>query len=170
MTAGALTLVGIGFDSHRFAPDRALLLGGVRIPHELGLEGHSDADVLTHALMDALLGAAGLGDIGEHFPDSDERFRGADSLGLLGEVLKMLAARELRVLNVDCTVVMEAPKLAPHKPAIREQLAGALGLEPARVNVKASTAERMGFVGRGEGVAALATASLSAATHGCATL
>jgi 2-C-methyl-D-erythritol 2,4-cyclodiphosphate synthase len=157
-----MTLVGIGFDSHRFAPDRALVLGGVEIPHELGLDGHSDADVLTHALMDALLGAAGLGDIGEHFPDSDERFRGADSLGLLGEVVAMLAARELRVLNVDCTVVMEAPKLAPHKPAIRERLAGALGLEPARVNVKASTAERMGFVGRGEGVAALATASLSA--------
>jgi 2-C-methyl-D-erythritol 2,4-cyclodiphosphate synthase len=155
-----MTLTGIGYDSHRLAAGRRLVLGGVEIPSELGLDGHSDADVLTHAVIDALLGAAGLGDIGEHFPDTDERWRDADSIGLLQAVLQMLAAARLAVVNVDCTVVIEAPKLAPHRLAIRERLAAALGLEAARVNVKASTGERIGFVGRGEGVAALAVATL----------
>ena len=149
---------GIGYDSHRLAAGRPLILGGVRIEHDEGLAGHSDADVLTHAVIDALLGAAGLGDIGEHFPDTDEAFRGADSLGLLRDVVALLGSRE--VLHVDTTVVMERPKLAPHKPAIRDALAGALGIAPDRVNVKATTGEGMGFVGRGEGVAALAVATL----------
>jgi 2-C-methyl-D-erythritol 2,4-cyclodiphosphate synthase len=155
-----MTLTGIGYDSHRLLVGRRLVLGGVEVPGELGLDGHSDADVLTHAVIDALLGAAGLGDIGEHFPDTDERWRDADSIGLLRAVVEMVGAAGLRPLNVDCTVVMEAPKLAPHRQAIRDSLAGALGVSPARVNVKASTGERMGFVGRGEGVAALAVASL----------
>ena len=155
-----MTLVGIGYDSHRLAEGRRLLIGGVEIPYERGLDGHSDSDVLAHALIDALLGAAGLGDIGEHFPDTDERWRDADSIALLDAVVGMVHAEGLRVLNVDCTVIMEAPKLAPHRASIRERLASTLGLEVRRVNVKASTGERMGFVGRGEGVAALAVASL----------
>jgi 2-C-methyl-D-erythritol 2,4-cyclodiphosphate synthase len=150
---------GIGWDVHQLAEGRALVLGGVRLEHDRGLLGHSDADVLTHAVMDALLGAAGLGDIGEHFPDSDPRFEGADSLALLGEVVALLGDRE--ILNVDTTVLMERPKLAPHKAAIREALAGALGIAPDRVNVKATTGERMGFVGRGEGIAALAIATVT---------
>jgi 2-C-methyl-D-erythritol 2,4-cyclodiphosphate synthase len=157
------TLTGIGYDSHRLAPGRKLILGGVEIPGELGLDGHSDADVLTHAVIDALLGAAGLGDIGQHFPDSDERYRDADSLELLAQVLPLLFAQGLALVNVDATVVIERPKLAPHREAIRESLASALGLAPARVNVKASTGEGIGFVGRGEGVAALAVASLRVA-------
>ena len=155
-----MTLTGIGYDSHRLAQGRRLILGGVEIPHEQGLEGHSDADVLTHAVIDALLGAAGLGDIGEHFPDTDERYRDADSIELLQAVVAMIAAEGLALVNVDCTVIMEAPKLAPHRDAIRERLAETLGVQPQRVNVKASTGERMGFVGRGEGVATLAIASL----------
>jgi 2-C-methyl-D-erythritol 2,4-cyclodiphosphate synthase len=155
-----LTLVGIGYDCHRLAAGRRLVLGGVAIEHELGLEGHSDADVLAHAVTDALLGAAGLGDIGEHFPDTDERWRDADSLELLRSVVALLGSRALRPGNVDCTVIIEAPALAPHRREIRGRLADALGIEPARVNVKATTSERMGFVGRGEGVAALAVAGL----------
>jgi 2-C-methyl-D-erythritol 2,4-cyclodiphosphate synthase len=152
---------GIGWDSHRLAEGRSLILGGVEIPFERGLDGHSDADVLTHAVIDALLGAAGLGDIGAHFPDTDERWRDADSLALLEAVAAMVAERSLRVENVDCTVVMEAPKLSPHREAIEAGLAGALGIGAERVNVKASTGEGMGFVGRGEGVAALAIALLA---------
>jgi 2-C-methyl-D-erythritol 2,4-cyclodiphosphate synthase len=148
---------GIGFDSHRFAEGRRLVLGGVEVPHERGLEGHSDADVLTHAVIDALLGAAGLGDIGQHFPDTDERWRDADSLQLLRAVAGMLAAP---VVNVDATVVCEAPKLEPFRDAMRGALAEALGLSEAAVNVKFTTGEGMGFVGRGEGVAALAVATL----------
>jgi 2-C-methyl-D-erythritol 2,4-cyclodiphosphate synthase len=155
-----VTLTGIGYDSHRLAQGRRLILGGVEIPGERGLEGHSDADVLTHAVIDALLGAAGLGDIGEHFPDSDERWRDADSLGLLASVVRMVVAAGLKVVNVDCTVVMERPKLGPHREEIRGRLAQVLGLEEKRVNVKATTGEGIGFVGRGEGVAALAIASL----------
>jgi 2-C-methyl-D-erythritol 2,4-cyclodiphosphate synthase len=155
-----MSLLGIGYDSHRLAAGRRLVIGGVEIPHERGLEGHSDADVLAHAITDALLGAAGLGDIGAHFPDTDERWRGADSIELLRQVVAMLDERGLRVGNVDCTVVMEAPKLAPHRDAIKARLAGALAVSPARVNVKASTGEGIGFVGRGEGVAALAVAAL----------
>lgn len=157
------TLCGIGYDSHRLVPGRRLLLGGIEIPGDLGLDGHSDADVLTHAVIDALLGAAGLGDVGQHFPDSDERYRDADSLELLASVLPEVYAQGLELVNVDTTVVMERPKLAPHRDAIRESLAAALGLAPARVNVKASTGEGIGFVGRGEGVAALAVVGLRVA-------
>ncbi len=153
-------LTGIGYDSHRLTAGRRLILGGVEIPHEQGLAGHSDADVLTHAVIDALLGAAGLGDIGEHFPDSDERWRDADSVKLLETVVATVADAGREIVNVDCTVVMQEPQLGPHKQAIRTRLAGALGLPEARVNVKASTGEGIGFVGRGEGVAALAIASL----------
>ncbi|MHB8242638.1 MAG: 2-C-methyl-D-erythritol 2,4-cyclodiphosphate synthase [Solirubrobacteraceae bacterium] len=156
-----MTLMGIGFDSHRLAHGRRLVVGGVEIPHERGLDGHSDSDVLAHAIIDALLGAAGLEDIGAHFPDTDERWRDADSIVLLGAVVELVSREGLQILNVDSTVIMEAPKLAPHRQAIRERLAGVLGLEVKRVNVKASTGERMGFVGRGEGVAALAIASLA---------
>lgn len=153
-------LSGIGYDSHRLAPGRKLILGGVEIPGEFGLDGHSDADVLTHAVIDALLGAAGLGDIGEHFPDTDERYRDIDSLELLQIVLPRVSAQGLELVNLDSTVVMELPKLGPHREAIRESLAVALGLAIPRVNVKATTGEGVGFVGRGEGVAALAIVSL----------
>ncbi|HXQ00842.1 MAG TPA: 2-C-methyl-D-erythritol 2,4-cyclodiphosphate synthase [Solirubrobacteraceae bacterium] len=153
-------LSGIGYDSHRLIAGRPLILGGVEIPSELGLDGHSDADVLTHAVIDALLGAAGLGDIGEHFPDSDERYRDANSIELLRTVLPRVLARGVELVNVDSTIVMERPKIGPHREAIRESLAVALGLAPGRVNVKASTGEGIGFVGRGEGVAALAVVSL----------
>lgn len=155
------TLVGIGYDTHRLAAGRRLILGGVEIPHDSGLHGHSDADVLTHAVIDALLGAAGLGDIGEHFPDSEERFSDADSIELLQTVVATIADAGHEIVNVDCTVVMEAPRLGPHKQMIRARLAAALGLPEARVNVKATTGEGIGFVGRGEGVATLAIASLS---------
>jgi 2-C-methyl-D-erythritol 2,4-cyclodiphosphate synthase len=144
---------GIGIDSHAFAPGRKLILGGVEIPYERGLQGHSDADVLAHAITDALLGAAGLGDIGQHFPDTDEQWRGADSI----ELLKVVVARVGVIAHVDCTVMMERPKLGPHRDAIRASLEAALG---CTVNVKATTGEGMGFVGRGEGVAALAVATL----------
>ncbi|HXA54669.1 MAG TPA: 2-C-methyl-D-erythritol 2,4-cyclodiphosphate synthase [Solirubrobacteraceae bacterium] len=157
-----MTLSGIGYDCHRLAAGRRLTLGGVEVPCERGLEGHSDADVLTHAVIDALLGAAGLGDIGEHFPDTDPRYRDADSLELLATVLTRVLAAGFEVENVDCTVIMEAPKLGPHREAIRERLARSLNLPAGRVNVKATTGERIGFVGRGEGVAALAVASISA--------
>lgn len=158
-----MSLAGIGYDSHRLQAGRRLILGGVEIDHELGLAGHSDADVLTHAVIDALLGAAGLGDIGEHFPDTDERWRDADSIALLAAVVALLREQGASIINVDCTVVMERPRLRPHREAIRERLAGTLGIPPARVGVKATTGEGMGFVGRGEGVAALAVASVQAA-------
>jgi 2-C-methyl-D-erythritol 2,4-cyclodiphosphate synthase len=157
------TTAGIGWDSHRLVEGRPLILGGVTIPHERGLAGHSDADVLAHAVMDALLGAAALGDIGQHFPDTDERYLGADSMALLRAVVAQLRERDLEVVHVDATVVIERPKLAPHRDAIRASLAGGLGVAPEHVNVKASTGEGMGFVGRGEGVAALAVATLRSA-------
>ena len=156
-----MRLSGIGYDCHRLSAGRRLVIGGVEIPSERGLDGHSDADVLAHAVIDALLGAAGLGDIGEHFPDSDERYRGADSLELLARVLEMVRGLGLQVVNVDCTVVMEQPRLGPHRGEIRERLARALELAGERVNVKATSGEGMGFVGRGEGVAALAIVSLA---------
>lgn len=154
------TRVGIGYDSHRLSAGRRLVIGGVELEHDEGLDGHSDADVLAHAITDALLGAAGLGDIGEHFPDSDERWRDADSMALLAHVLSLLDAERLELVNVDCTIVMERPKLGASKVAIRDSLAATLRLDRQRVNVKASTGERIGFVGRGEGVAALAVASV----------
>ncbi len=151
---------GLGIDTHAFAAGRPLILGGVDIPHEEGLAGHSDADVLTHAVIDALLGAAALGDIGQHFPDTDPRFKDADSLELLRAVVVHLGDRGFAIGNVDATVVLERPKLAPYRDAIRASLAGALGLPESAVNVKATTGERMGFVGRGEGAAALAIATV----------
>ena len=149
---------GIGIDSHRFEPGRRLILGGVEIPHEAGLAGHSDADVLTHAVIDALLGAAGLGDIGGLFPHTDPAYAGADSMELLRDVVGRVTAAGWSVGHVDATVMMERPKLAPHRAAIAERLTAALA--GATVNVKATTGERMGFVGRGEGVAALAVATI----------
>ena len=151
---------GIGYDAHPFAPDRRLVLGGVEVPHELGLQGHSDADVLTHAVIDALLGAAALGDIGLHFPDDDPAYAGADSLELLRRAVALVAGEGFDVANVDATVVLERPRLAEHRDAMRANLAAALGVDVARVNVKATRGEGMGFVGRGEGAAALAVVTL----------
>ena len=155
---------GIGYDSHPLAAGRRLVLGGVEIEDaERGLAGHSDADVLTHAVIDALLGAAGLGDIGQHFPDSDERYRGADSALLLSEVCTFLEDHGWTVRHLDATVICELPRLAPHRDAMRARLAGTVGLEPLEVNVKFTTGEGMGFVGRGEGMAALAVATVDRA-------
>lgn len=154
-------LIGQGFDAHRFAPERRLVLGGVEIAHDLGLAAHSDGDVVIHALCDALLGAAGLGDIGHHFPDHDQRLRGIDSRILLRRVMDALRARALSVHNADLTIVAQAPRLAPHVSAMRDLLAADLGCPPGRVNVKATTTEHMGFTGRGEGVAALAVVLLA---------
>lgn len=151
---------GIGYDTHRLEAGRALILGGIDIPHEEGLAGHSDADVLTHAIIDALLGAAGLGDIGMHFPDTDEAYRDANSMELLRTVVVFLRERHFSIEHVDATVVMERPRLTPHRDAIREGLSQALELPLGSINVKATTGEGLGFVGRGEGVAALAVATL----------
>ena len=149
---------GLGIDTHRFAEGRKLILGGVEIPHDRGLDGHSDADVLAHAITDAILGAASMGDIGAHFPDTDPQWKDADSIELLREVVRRVGQRGWRVEHVDATVMLERPKLAPHREAIMARLADAVG---ASVHVKATTGERMGFVGRGEGVAALAVATLA---------
>jgi 2-C-methyl-D-erythritol 2,4-cyclodiphosphate synthase len=146
--------VGQGFDVHALVPGRRLVIGGVVIPHDKGLEGHSDADVLLHAICDALLGAAALGDIGRHFPDTDERYAGADSRALLREVRKKI--KDFRILNVDATLVAQAPRMAPHIPQMIRNIASDLGIEPGAVNVKATTTERLGFAGRGEGIAAQA--------------
>jgi len=148
---------GLGIDSHRFAEGRRLVLGGVDIPHTRGLDGHSDADVLAHAITDAILGAAAMGDIGQHFPDTDPAFKDADSIVLLREAVSRVRAEGWRVEFVDATVMMERPKLAPHRAAIMSVLSEAVG---ADVHVKATTGERMGFVGREEGVAAMAVATL----------
>lgn len=150
--------IGHGYDVHRLVPDRRLILGGVDIPYEKGLLGHSDADVLTHALMDALLGAAALGDIGKLFPDNDDRFLGADSIQLLREVCRVLGEKDYRICNVDCTVLAQRPKLAPHIPAMREKLSAAMGLPLDCVSVKATTEEGLGFTGEGLGIAAHAVA------------
>jgi len=155
--------IGQGLDVHALVLGRKLVIGGVNIPHDKGLAGHSDADVLLHAICDALLGAAGLGDIGEHFPDSDKQYADIDSRMLLREVARKLVARELRVGNVDATVVAEAPRLAPHIPRMIGNIAADLGVAPARISVKATTTEQLGFIGRGEGIAALAVALLEAA-------
>jgi 2-C-methyl-D-erythritol 2,4-cyclodiphosphate synthase len=155
---------GIGYDSHRFAEGRRLVLGGVEIAEaERGLIGYSDADALAHALIDALLGAAALGDIGERYPDTDERWRDADSIELLRDARGAVADAGFAVVNVDATVLCEAPKLAPYREAMRERLAGALGVLPGAVGVKFTSGEGMGFVGRGEGIAALAVATLEPA-------
>ena len=153
--------IGLGFDVHRLEPGRRLVLGGVVVPFERGLAGHSDADALVHAVMDALLGAAGLPDIGRQFPDDDPRYAGADSCELLARVAGMLADAGLRVVNVDAVVACERPRLAPHIPAMRERLAGVLGLGADAVSVKATTTEGLGCTGRGEGIAAWAAALLA---------
>lgn len=150
--------IGTGYDVHRLVEDRKLIIGGVEIPYEKGLLGHSDADVLVHAVMDALLGAAALGDIGGHFPDSDPRYEGADSLALLREVCRILREAGFEPGNVDATIVAQAPKLAPHIPAMRRNIAAAMGLDTSCVSVKATTEERLGFTGEGLGIAAQAAA------------
>ncbi|MCL6476802.1 MAG: 2-C-methyl-D-erythritol 2,4-cyclodiphosphate synthase [Peptococcaceae bacterium] len=150
--------VGFGYDVHRLAAGRKLILGGVEIPYEKGLEGHSDADVLTHAVMDALLGAAGMGDIGRHFPDSDPGYRGISSLVLLEKVGEKLAAAGYAPHNVDSTIVAQAPRLSAHLESMGRNLAGVLGLDPSLVSVKATTTEGLGFTGSGEGIAAYAVA------------
>ena len=150
--------IGHGYDVHRLVEGRRLILGGVDIPFEKGLLGHSDADVLTHAIMDALLGAAALGDIGKLFPDSDPAYEGADSLALLSRVVEVLDENGYRVGNVDATVLAQRPKLAPHIPLMRERFAAAMGIDPGRVSVKATTEEGLGFTGSGEGIAAHAVA------------
>lgn len=155
--------VGIGYDSHRFAAGRKLILGGVEIPHDRGLDGWSDADAVAHALTDAVLGAAGLGDIGQMFPPTDPRWRDADSLQLLAEAHRRVVAQGYRFTQGDVTVVVERPKIAPFVERMRERLAGALGVAPGAVSVKAKTNEGMGWIGRGEGVAAMAVAVLAEA-------
>jgi 2-C-methyl-D-erythritol 2,4-cyclodiphosphate synthase len=150
--------VGLGYDAHRFAPDRALVLGGVRLREHDGLAGHSDADVLAHAIMDALLGAAGLEDIGHYFPDTDPAFAGADSLRLMAAVAALLGEKGWRTANVDAVVVCEEPRISPHRQAMRERLAAAIGVEPERVGLRGTTTEGMGFTGRREGIAAYAVA------------
>jgi 2-C-methyl-D-erythritol 2,4-cyclodiphosphate synthase len=150
--------IGQGFDVHAFAAGRELIIGGVKIEHPLGLAGHSDADVLAHAICDALLGAARLGDIGHHFPDTDPAYKGIDSLKLLGRVTRALEERGWGIVNVDATIIAQAPKMAPHLPAMSERLAAAMDVDPGRINLKATTTERLGFTGRAEGIAAQAVA------------
>lgn len=152
--------VGIGYDVHAFSDYRALVLGGVTIPNEKGLAGHSDADVLLHALCDALLGAAGMGDIGRHFPDKDPAFKDIDSLILLERTMELVRSRGLAVANIDATILAEAPRMWPHIPAMRKNISRVLGVPPDDVNIKATTSEGMGFIGRREGIAAMCVALL----------
>jgi 2-C-methyl-D-erythritol 2,4-cyclodiphosphate synthase len=152
--------IGQGFDVHRFAPGRKLMLGGVELAHSHGLEGHSDADVLTHAICDALLGAAALGDIGTHFPDTDPAFKDADSLRLLSRVVALVGERGWAIGNIDATIIAQAPRIAPHVERIRERLAETLGIGADRIGIKATTTETLGFTGRREGIASLAVALL----------
>jgi 2-C-methyl-D-erythritol 2,4-cyclodiphosphate synthase len=153
--------VGQGFDVHALAAGRKLIIGGVDIPNDKGLDGHSDADVLLHALCDALLGAAALGDIGRHFPDSDARYENADSRMLLREVSRLVQETGYRVVNIDATIIAQAPKMAPHIPAMVNNIATDLGLSSGQVNIKATTTERLGYAGRGEGIAAEAVVLLN---------
>lgn len=152
--------IGQGYDVHKLVPERRLILGGVEIPHALGLLGHSDADVLLHAIMDAVLGAMGEGDIGRHFPDTDEKYRGISSLKLLEHVHGIMEERGYKIVNVDCTVIAQKPKLLPYIPEMRANVASILGVDISSVNVKATTEERLGFTGREEGIAAQAVALL----------
>ena len=155
--------VGLGIDFHRFDPDRLLILGGVNVPHEVGLLGHSDADVLTHAICDALLGAAGLGDIGTHFPDTDEAYRGISSLELLGTVVEKVEVAGYRPANIDATVIAERPKLTPHFAEMRDRLSEVLRIDRELVGLKATTSEGMGALGRGEGIGAIAVCLIGTA-------
>ena len=152
--------IGQGFDAHALVPGRKLVIGGVEIPYERGLDGHSDADVLLHAICDALLGAAGLGDIGQHYPDTSSEFRGIDSRKLLRDVAKKLAALNLRVVNIDATIIAQEPRMTPHMARMVGNIAADLGIAPAMVNIKATTTEHLGFLGRVEGIAAQAVALL----------
>ena len=152
--------IGQGFDVHPLVAGRKLIIGGVQIPFDKGLRGHSDADVLLHAICDALLGAAGLGDIGEHYPDTSAEFRGVDSRHLLRDVAAKLAARKLSIVNVDATIIAQAPRMAPHRARMIANIADDLGIAPAMVNIKATTTEHLGFLGRMEGIAAQAVALL----------
>ena len=152
--------VGHGYDVHRLVEGRALIIGGVTIPYELGLLGHSDADVLCHAVADALLGAAGLRDIGYYFPDSDERYHGISSILLLREVQKLLSQNGYEIGNIDCTLIAQKPKMAPHLTSMRTNIAEALGIQTADINIKATTEEKLGFTGRGEGISAHAVCLL----------
>ena len=153
--------IGIGYDAHRLVPDRPLIIGGVQIPHPRGLLGHSDADVLTHAVMDALLGAAALGDIGRHFPDTDNRYRGVSSLLLLARVGALLRSRGFEPVNLDMTVFAQEPRIAPHTKAMQAKISGSLEVDPERLNIKATTTENLGWIGRGEGIAAQCVALVS---------
>lgn len=153
--------IGQGFDVHRLVPGRKLVIGGVDIPYEKGLDGHSDADVLLHSVCDALLGAACLGDIGRHFPDTDQRYRGADSRTLLREVSRLVQEAGYRIVNIDATIIAQAPKMAPHIPAMVNNIAADLGLSRGQVNIKATTTEGLGYTGRGEGIAAQAVVLLN---------
>lgn len=155
-----MTCSGIGYDVHRLVADRPLVLGGVEIPHPLGLDGHSDADVLCHAIADALLGAAGEPDIGHLFPNTDQSIRGISSLEILRRVRALLASKSAAILNIDSTLIAEEPKMSPHLALMKERIGAALELPPQRIGIKATTNESMGFLGRGEGIAALATATL----------
>jgi 2-C-methyl-D-erythritol 2,4-cyclodiphosphate synthase len=150
--------IGHGYDSHRFVEGRRLILGGIEIPHEKGLIGHSDADAVAHAVTDALLGASGLGDIGRHFPPTDEQWKDADSIDLLGRVVRLLEGRNFQVVNVDVTVVTEAPRIGPHVAAMQERLAGVLGIAPDHISIKGKSNEGLGWIGRGEGLACYAVA------------
>lgn len=144
--------IGMGYDVHKLVPERKLILGGVTIPYELGLLGHSDADVLLHAIMDSLLGAAALGDIGKHFPDTDDRFKGISSIKLLTEVEKLISEKGYKIENIDATIIAQKPKMAPHIPLMRENIASALNIELDKINVKATTEEGLGFTGEGKGI------------------
>ena len=155
-----MTRCGIGYDAHRLVTGRKLILGGVEIPHTVGLDGHSDADVLCHAIADALLGAIGESDIGHHFPNTDEAIQGISSLAILQQVTQVLTAKNARAVNVDATLIAEAPKIAPHIPAMRESIGRALQLPIDRISIKATTNEGLGTIGRGEGMAAMAVASV----------
>lgn len=155
-----MTRFGMGYDVHKLVPERKLIIGGVTIPHTLGLLGHSDADVLLHAIADALLGAAALGDIGRHFPDTDPKFAGADSLKLLAEVVKMLQVKGYEVGNVDATIVAQKPKMKDYIPQMNENIAKVLGIELDAVNVKATTEEKLGFTGKEQGISAYAVAGI----------
>jgi 2-C-methyl-D-erythritol 2,4-cyclodiphosphate synthase len=157
---------GIGYDVHRFGDGRKLVLGGVEIPNSRGLEGHSDADVLSHAIADALLGAVGAGDIGHHFPNTDESIRGISSIAILRHASELLTINKAELINVDATVIAEAPKIAPHISAIRKQIAAALRTSESNVSIKATTNEGLGTIGRGEGIAAIAMASVRERSDG----
>jgi 2-C-methyl-D-erythritol 2,4-cyclodiphosphate synthase len=155
-----MTRCGIGYDIHRLAEDRQLILGGVEIAHSHGLEGHSDGDVLLHAIADAMLGAIGAGDIGQHFPNTDESIRGISSIEILKRAAQLLAGKKARTINIDATIIAEAPKIAPHIAAMRERIAKAVGISESSISIKATTNERLGAIGRNEGIAAMAVATV----------